>query len=368
MVPAHNGTKMIVFGGNLFSRGVQGSIYILDLKSLSWTKGAEAEPIQRRSDMACTASGDHFVAWGGETTGSNVNTFGTPIIYNLKTNAWTTEYLLLPEPVPGLTPSPSPSPDPNPSTTSKGVNAAAIGGGAAAAVVLILAILYAHKRHRSSKDTQRLSSHSLLERGKDFNNTAANAPLQEAAQVLVTAREEIPPPAIMQYQHTPVATSRPQEHHVLGPVYQYVPTTTIDHQYNTSQAAERSNQYSPTPTAVYHPPPPTTPAYPMPPVSSSHQDRGGPSSNVKVEKGPDVRTVRNPQVHNPDPEECEPRRSNQPQSRPTSSGSDERLKQEIAFLKAQQEQQYQIQQQNMERLRLEQQELVEMLKKQIKPQ
>ncbi|KAF9982086.1 Acyl-CoA-binding domain-containing protein 5 [Mortierella antarctica] len=429
MVPAYNGTKMIVFGGNHFTRGVQGSIYILDLKSLSWSKGAEAEPNHRRSDMACTASGDNFVAWGGETAGSNVNTFGTPIVYNLKTNAWTTEYLILPESVPGSTPSPSPGSTP-PSTT-KGINGAGIGGGVAVAVILILAALFVYKRHRSRKDTQRLSSHSLLDQGNDLDKTAVITPPKEAAHAILPAKEEIPPPVIMQYQYAPVTTSGTQEHPALGPAYHYTPITTADHhypasqaaenQYHTSQAAEHqyppssgaeyqyspstaqgyhspasnnqmyqnsplttsvgyslspvmttdgqqyspsistgSNPYSPTSTAVYHPPPPATPTYPMPPSQSS---------NVKVERGPDVKVVRNPQTHIPDSEECEPQRSNQPQSHPISPGgsSDERLKQEIAFLKAQQEQQYQMQHQNMERLRLEQQELVELLKKQIKP-
>ncbi|CAO3563818.1 unnamed protein product [Mortierella alpina] len=397
--------------------------------SLIWTKGAEAEPIQRRSDMACTASGDNFVAWGGETRGLNVNTFGTPIIYNLKTNTWTTEYLILPELAPALTP--GSSPDSTSPSTAKGMNAAAIGGGVAAAAILILAALFVYKRRQSRKDKQRLSSHSLLEQGQDRDKTAGNAPPRETVHAIVPAKEEIPPPAVMQYQYTPVATLGTQDHHALGPLYHYVPTATADHQYHTFQAAEHqrplssvaeyhsspsttqgyhspastnqmypssppttsigyslspamategqqsspsistgSNPYSPTPTAVYQPPPPTAPAYPLPPGSNPQHDRYSHSGNVKVESGPDVRVVRNPQTHVLDSEECEPQqRPNQPQSRPTSSSSsnDERLKQEIAFLKAQQEQQYLMQQQNMERLRLEQQELVELLKKQIKP-
>ncbi|KAF9284880.1 hypothetical protein BGZ68_004337 [Mortierella alpina] len=338
MVPAYNGTKMIIFGGNHFTRGVQGSIYILDLQTLNWTKGAEADPIQRRSDMACAASGDNFVAWGGETVGLNVNTFGTPIIYNLRTNAWTTEYLLLPEPASGFTP--GPSSDTTPPSASKEVTAAAIGGGAAAAVILILGTLYVYRRHRSSKGPQKLSSHSLLDQGKDLGMTAATVPPQGTAHIIDPEKEEIPPSGTAQFHYTPVATLGTQEQH-----------------------------YSPTSTAVYLPPPPTTPTYPIPPISSPHQDQGNNSSNLKVEKGPDVKVARNPQAHIPDFEECEPQCSDPPLTRPTSSGSsnDERLRQEIAFLKAQQEKQYEIQQQNMERLRLEQQELVELLKKQIKP-
>lgn len=68
---------MIVFGGALYPDVVTrvkgaiplativGSIYILDIQSLTWTKGADVDPQYARSDMACGVSGDNFVAWGG---------------------------------------------------------------------------------------------------------------------------------------------------------------------------------------------------------------------------------------------------------------------------------------------------------------
>ncbi|KAF9567051.1 hypothetical protein EC968_003520 [Mortierella alpina] len=132
MVPAYNGTKMVVFGGALFPdvvtvtngrvspAAIMGSIYILDIQSLTWTRGADTEPQHIRSDMACGVSGDNFVAWGGiaehfidivvrgglrlmltrfegmiigEIHSEYIGTLGTPIIYNIKTNSWTKEFI-----------------------------------------------------------------------------------------------------------------------------------------------------------------------------------------------------------------------------------------------------------------------------------
>ena len=56
---------MILFGGCTTSRRSLGSIYILDMKTLSWAKGPDVDPTQNRSGMACAVAGDNFVAWGG---------------------------------------------------------------------------------------------------------------------------------------------------------------------------------------------------------------------------------------------------------------------------------------------------------------
>ncbi|KAG0257489.1 hypothetical protein BG011_003938 [Mortierella polycephala] len=63
MVPASDGTKMVVFGGgDIATRTPLGSIYILDLGSMSWTKGVDIEQGRERSSMACTVAGDSFIA------------------------------------------------------------------------------------------------------------------------------------------------------------------------------------------------------------------------------------------------------------------------------------------------------------------
>lgn len=58
---------MVVFGGQRNKMvGSLGSIYVLDLESMSWTKGADVDRALWRSNMACTVAGDNFVAWGGK--------------------------------------------------------------------------------------------------------------------------------------------------------------------------------------------------------------------------------------------------------------------------------------------------------------
>ena len=64
---AYGGSKMILFGGSTISRRSLGSIYILDMKTLSWMKGPDVDPSQNRSGMACAVAGDNFVAWGGKS-------------------------------------------------------------------------------------------------------------------------------------------------------------------------------------------------------------------------------------------------------------------------------------------------------------
>ncbi|KAF9982085.1 hypothetical protein BGZ75_006552, partial [Mortierella antarctica] len=58
----YNGTKIVVFGGYGPS-GAHGNIYILDLQSMVWSKGVSGDP---RAEMACSARGDNFIAWGGK--------------------------------------------------------------------------------------------------------------------------------------------------------------------------------------------------------------------------------------------------------------------------------------------------------------
>jgi len=88
MVSAYGGSKMIVFGGistNLFS--TLGSIYILDIQTLTWTNGIDVDPSQNRTGMACAIVGDNFVVWGGI---NNLNSHIEPLIaYNIKTSMWT---------------------------------------------------------------------------------------------------------------------------------------------------------------------------------------------------------------------------------------------------------------------------------------
>ncbi|KAF9366382.1 hypothetical protein BGX34_003661 [Mortierella sp. NVP85] len=85
-VPAHGGTKMILFGTTL------GDIYILDAATLTWTKGPRTKAPGARYGAACGVSNDDFVIWSGNAVG----------VFNLKELKWASNYL-----VPGSTPPPA---------------------------------------------------------------------------------------------------------------------------------------------------------------------------------------------------------------------------------------------------------------------
>ncbi|KAK5823592.1 hypothetical protein F5H01DRAFT_410413 [Linnemannia elongata] len=97
MVPAYNGTKMVVFGGwkpAAMGAPDQGptyssALYMLDVKTMNWTLLSDGEVNGRRS-MACTVVGDNFVAWGGVDT---TNQLASTQIYNLKSNRWVDQYV-----------------------------------------------------------------------------------------------------------------------------------------------------------------------------------------------------------------------------------------------------------------------------------
>ncbi|KAK5823557.1 hypothetical protein F5H01DRAFT_363222 [Linnemannia elongata] len=94
MVPAYEGFKMVVFGGSFRDDTQLDDIYILDVPTMTWTKGSDPPVPLDRSNMACTVGGDNFIAWGGYNAQKAID--GTPIIYNLRTNQWTTTYSLAP--------------------------------------------------------------------------------------------------------------------------------------------------------------------------------------------------------------------------------------------------------------------------------
>ncbi|CAO3566129.1 unnamed protein product [Mortierella alpina] len=87
IVPAYDGSKLIVFGGiSTASFSALGSIYMLDAQNLTWTRGADTETSQNRVGMACAVAGDYFIAWGG--TNNAKTTLDPLILYNLKTDTW----------------------------------------------------------------------------------------------------------------------------------------------------------------------------------------------------------------------------------------------------------------------------------------
>ena len=62
MVQAYGGTKMVLFGGDTSDHMAQQSIYILDVATWVWTKGADAGAANARGSAACAVTKDMFVA------------------------------------------------------------------------------------------------------------------------------------------------------------------------------------------------------------------------------------------------------------------------------------------------------------------
>ncbi|KAG9071515.1 hypothetical protein KI688_005727 [Linnemannia hyalina] len=132
MVPAYDGFKMVVFGGSITEDTQLDDIYILDVPTMTWTKGSTPPVPLNRSNMACTVGGDNFVAWGGYNSQKAID--GTPIIYNLRTNQWTKTYSL----------------------TSDGskYNWGAFAGGVGAAIVVAAVVGFIYYRRRKQRKSR----------------------------------------------------------------------------------------------------------------------------------------------------------------------------------------------------------------------
>ncbi|KAF9931284.1 hypothetical protein FBU30_010513 [Linnemannia zychae] len=92
-IPAYNGTRMVLFGGLTNSSAAVGGIYFLNISSMAWTLGQAVPSEQNRFGMACAVSGDNFIIWGGQgVTSEGTVKSGTPLIYNMYTSNWTTQF------------------------------------------------------------------------------------------------------------------------------------------------------------------------------------------------------------------------------------------------------------------------------------
>ncbi|KAF9414066.1 hypothetical protein BGZ76_004939 [Entomortierella beljakovae] len=100
-VPAYSGTKMILFGGftgqtdQAASGTAFGDIHILDVVTLTWTKGVDIPAsVGGIYSQVCAFSNDQLIVWGGYSSKlANTQTF----VYNLKTMTWTDNFVSLKE-------------------------------------------------------------------------------------------------------------------------------------------------------------------------------------------------------------------------------------------------------------------------------
>ncbi|KAH7056296.1 hypothetical protein BKA57DRAFT_450277 [Linnemannia elongata] len=181
MVSAHNGTKMLVFGGS-FGLTVSGTLYILDVPTMTWTQGPGSSP---RMGMVCSVSGDYFIVWGGmswDNGATPVPLSETPILYNINLTRWTSDFvprgketpttpiITNSTAAPTVTTTPTGSTEPgiaNPvtgeeSTSSSNHKAVIIGGSVGGGVFLILLTICGVCLYRRRRRAQQQKLHKLM--------------------------------------------------------------------------------------------------------------------------------------------------------------------------------------------------------------
>lgn len=96
LVAANGGSQMVLFGGySATTNTTLGDIYILDVATSTWRMGPSAPISDRRRTPACAISNGYFIAWGGGAEVGNevVAPANVTIVYDLRTDSWTTEYV-----------------------------------------------------------------------------------------------------------------------------------------------------------------------------------------------------------------------------------------------------------------------------------
>ncbi|KAF9912732.1 hypothetical protein EC991_009468 [Linnemannia zychae] len=101
MVEAYNGTKMVLFGGTTQEKVTTGEIFVLDVATLTWTRGKATSAVTEamnasRTYASCAVTNDMFVAYGGITADHATKVWTMVkeplIVYNLKAGEWQTQF------------------------------------------------------------------------------------------------------------------------------------------------------------------------------------------------------------------------------------------------------------------------------------
>ncbi|KAG0071555.1 hypothetical protein BGZ89_010266 [Linnemannia elongata] len=370
MVPAMNGAKMIMFGGQRATdyKAIS-EIHILDTTTMAWKTGTPAPAQEARRSMACTVSGDYFIAWGG----TNGTVMGPkPLVYNMKTDQWVDQFL---------------APGDNGAATSKGTNIGAIAGGAGGAVVFIIIVLgfvfYRRRQQRNAKrsddtepkdkNTEREGSKDGKKPGDDLKKDPQGNNISISALAAGTGNNDGSEDGgeMMVEKDGRVVFRNPQSviHTASGghqsPQYQsgvYLPTVMYQ---NNPQYFEPGTQFSDMqyyPTAAANPQLYAPSPFPMS-VSGGvqNQDFSYPPVPPLAAMRPDSQA----RVMNGITGNSGIVGNNLGGSAPAPM-TEEILQLQLALVKAQQDQQFQLQQQNLARFRAEQEAQLQMLQQQLR--
>lgn len=146
---------MVLFGGFTSTRAVYSDIYVLDVASMTWTKGPNAAT--GRAQTACGISNNQLIAWSGRDAKDAIN---STVVYNLQSSKWTPSYTppsTSTSTVPGGTMAPGPATTSGTSSSSGGssqlitIVATSL---AVMAVILASGIFLLLRRRNTQKDNQ----------------------------------------------------------------------------------------------------------------------------------------------------------------------------------------------------------------------
>ncbi|KAG0219550.1 hypothetical protein BGX33_002495 [Mortierella sp. NVP41] len=143
---------MVLFGGLTTTLLTLGDIYILDVATLTWTRGPDGGLTVARFESACAVTNDYFISWGGYN--NNVPTIpATTVVYNIKTASWTTKFdgSSVTSPTESLYVPPPMNSGGSGSTT---INLPAVIGGSIAAVIVVVAVALILRKRRSAKPSE----------------------------------------------------------------------------------------------------------------------------------------------------------------------------------------------------------------------
>ncbi|KAK3835595.1 MAG: hypothetical protein J3R72DRAFT_494060 [Linnemannia gamsii] len=291
LVPAYNGTKILLFGGLTSTGAAVGTLYTLDVTNMIWSLSESTQPSQNRYGMACSVSGDNFVIWGGQTAGGAA-LLGPPLIYNINTDKWATQFVRGTH----YTGTGSSGYDPPPMTSP-----ADVGGAITAGVVVVSVvgfIFYRRRKNRRQKASLHGQSHQfyrMQESDMSLNSIVSPPPITGAsAQGGSHGTEQADKSEVLLASSAQASRNRLYgSHSNAQPIslsynngYSSVPIS------NDNSAIDFDSRPSPTPPAFSSPPsshtpwhdpnshsllsdssawstPPTNPSWPTPPTNPS---------------------------------------------------------------------------------------------------
>jgi hypothetical protein len=90
LVPAYNGSKVVLVGSMLNLVNSDSAVYFLDVASQVWTKGPTI-PLVLFS--ACAVTGDQLILWGGQIMEIDLVKYSGISVLNMNTMKWTNSYI-----------------------------------------------------------------------------------------------------------------------------------------------------------------------------------------------------------------------------------------------------------------------------------